>query len=99
MKSHCMMPEGSNPRFGAVTLLFRLSVASDLRPHSIEESVFIDQSIPFIFSVVGADTVAVGVVFQVNRAPRLSAAFPLREFVSADNTNALHCSAIAFAIP
>lgn len=65
----------------------------------IKGSVVLCQGKAFIFSVVGADTVAVCVVFQVNRAPRFSAAFTLGEFVREDNTNALHCSAIACAMP
>jgi hypothetical protein len=53
----------------------------------------------FVLGVAWSDAFAVAVVFQVNKAPRLAAAFAFREFVCEDNAYALHWLAIAFAIP
>lgn len=61
----------------------------------VQDSVLVDQSIPFIFSVVGADAFTVGVMLVVDGAPRLLATLALWQLVREDNANALHWLAIA----
>ena len=47
--------------------------------YSVEDSILIDQSIPFIFSVVWSDTGTVGVVLVTGFAVWLSAALAKRQ--------------------
>ena len=68
-------------------------------PYSIKDSVLFLQVPSIIFGIAWPYALAIGVVFHVNSAPRFSAAFAFWQFISEDNTDSFHCSAIAFAIP
>ena len=67
--------------------------------NSVEGAVSLFKLPSVVLCVAWSDAFAFAVVFQVNKAPRFAAAFALGEVACKDDTNALHWSAIAFAIP
>ena len=69
------------------------------RTYSVEGSVFFEDGVAEVFGVVWSDAGAVGVVLQVNRAPRFVAAVAGGEVAGADDTYARHWEAMARASP
>jgi hypothetical protein len=66
---------------------------------SVELAVLFDDIVSEFIGVVRSDTGTVGIMFIVSWTPRFIAAFAQREIGSAHDWDALHCSAIAFAMP
>jgi hypothetical protein len=69
------------------------------RTYSVEHPVDFTELPPVVFGVGRPDALAFGEMFHVNIAPRFPTAVAFAAIGSEPNTNSLHCSAIASAIP